>query len=126
MTGDYPAATQVHEQALDIYRDLGDRGGEVTALNERGTLHRVSADLARAEWCHRRALELARAIASSWDEAHSLAGLGHCTLAAGQTTRAEALLQQALQIFQRIGAAESCDLRAELDAITGPAPECPS
>jgi|GEM_PF-5055569 hypothetical protein len=41
---DYPAAAQVLEQALDIYRDIGSR----------------------------QALELARAIAISWDEAHAL------------------------------------------------------
>jgi tetratricopeptide (TPR) repeat protein/transcriptional regulator with XRE-family HTH domain len=122
MTGDYPAAAQALEQALDIYRDLGERGGEAEALNENGTLHRVSGDLAQAEVSHRRALDLARAIASSWDEGHALAGLGRCALTAGHATPAGALLQQALEIFQRIGAAEAPDLRAELDALTGPPP----
>jgi tetratricopeptide (TPR) repeat protein/transcriptional regulator with XRE-family HTH domain len=120
MTGDNPAAAQALEQALGIYRDLGDRGGEVTALNERGTLHRASGELVQAEGCHRQALDLARAIASSWDEANALAGLGRCALAVGHATQAEALLQQALQIFQRIGAAEAPDLRAELDTLTSP------
>ena len=121
-TGEYPAAARVLEQALGIYRDLGDRGGEATALNERGTLHRVSGDLAEAEGCHQRALDLAGAIASSWDEAHALAGLGRCALAAGHATQAEILLRQALKIFHRIGAAEAPDLLAELDALTGPPP----
>jgi tetratricopeptide (TPR) repeat protein len=103
-----------------IYRDLGSLGGEVEALNKRGTLHRVSGELAQAEGCHRQALELAREIASSWDEAHALAGLGRCTLAAGPTSQAEVLLRQALEIFQRIGAGEAADLVAELDALTGP------
>jgi len=118
MTGDYPAAAQALEQALGIYRDIGDRGGEVTALNETGTLHRVGGDLAPAEGRHREALDLARAIASSWDEAHALTGLGRCALAAGHATQARALLRQALEIFQRIGAAEAPDLRAELDTLT--------
>ncbi len=68
------------------------------------------------------ALELARAIASSWDEAHALAGLGRCATAAGHATQAEVLLRQALEIFQRIGAAEALDLAAELNALTGPPP----
>jgi tetratricopeptide (TPR) repeat protein/transcriptional regulator with XRE-family HTH domain len=122
MTGDYLAAAQGLERALDIYRDLGDRGGEAAALNESGTLHRVSGDLVRAEGNHLQALGLARAIASSWDEAHALAGLGRCALAVRHATRAEALLQQALEIFERIGAAETADLRAELDALAGPPP----
>ncbi len=105
---------------LGIYRDLGNRNGEAAALNEKGTLHRVSGDVTQAEEYHQRALELARAIASSWDEAHALAELGRCTLASSHATQAEALLRQALEIFQRIGAAEATDLLAELDALTGP------
>jgi tetratricopeptide (TPR) repeat protein/transcriptional regulator with XRE-family HTH domain len=122
LTGDYPAAAQALEQALDTYRDLGDRGGEVTALNKRGTLHRVSGDLAQAEGCHQQALDLARTIAASWGEAHALAGLGRCALAVGHATQARALLSQALEIFQRIGAAETPDLLAELDTLTSPKP----
>jgi tetratricopeptide (TPR) repeat protein/transcriptional regulator with XRE-family HTH domain len=120
LTGGYLAAAQDLEQALDIYRDLGSRDGEAEALNERGTLHRVSGDLARAEACHRRALDLARAIASSWHEAHALAGLGRCALTDGHASQAQALLRQALEIFQRIGAAETPDLLAELNALPGP------
>jgi tetratricopeptide (TPR) repeat protein len=110
------------EEALDIYRDIGDRGGEVTTLNETGTLLRVSGDLAQAMGCHQQALDLARAIASSWDEAHALAGLGRCALAAGRAAQAGDLLRQALEIFQRIGAAEAPELLAELDALVGAPP----
>jgi transcriptional regulator with XRE-family HTH domain/tetratricopeptide (TPR) repeat protein len=119
-TGDYPAAAQVLEQALGIYRDLGNRDGEAEVLNRRGTLHRVSGNLAQAEGCHQQALDLARASANSWDEAHALVGLGRCALAASDATLARVLLRQAVEIFQRTGAAEAPDLLAELDALTGP------
>jgi hypothetical protein len=36
-------------EALGIFRDLGDGGGEPEALNEKGTLHRASGDLAQAK-----------------------------------------------------------------------------
>jgi len=121
-TGDYPAAARALEQALGIYRDIGYRGAEAGVLNERGALHRVNGDLAQAEGCHRQALELARAFANSWDEAHAVAGLGRCALAAGHATQARVLLRQALEIFQQIGAAEAPDLLAELDALPGPPP----
>jgi tetratricopeptide (TPR) repeat protein len=120
LTGDHPAAAESLEQALGIYRDLGHRGGEVEALNKRGTLYRVSGDLAQAEECHQQALDLARATASSWDEAHALAGLGRSAAAADLATQAEVLLRQALEIFQRIGAAEAADLAAELEALAWP------
>ena len=85
-------------------------------------MHRVTGDLVRAEGCHRQALDLARAIASSWNEAHALVGLGRRALAAGHATRAAALLRQALEIFQRIGAAEAGDLCRELAALTEAGP----
>ena len=110
----------VLDQAVEIYRDIDDRSGEAEALNERGTLYRVSGDLAQAEGCHQQALDLARAIASSCDEARALAGLGRCAMADGHATQAGVLLRQGLEIFQRIGAAEAPDLLAELDTLTGP------
>jgi len=121
----YPAAAQALEQALDIFRDIGQLGGEGQTLNEKGTLHRDRGELALAEECHQQALQLARAIASSRDEAEALAGLGRCALAAGHTARAEILLRQAAEIFQRIGAAEAPDLLAEPDTLTGPAARRP-
>jgi hypothetical protein len=41
-------------------------------------------------------------------------------MANGHTAQAEALLRQAVEIFQRLGTAEVPDLLAELDALTGP------
>ena len=120
--GDYPGAAEALEEALGIYRDLGDRGGEAEVLNEVGTLHRVRGDLDPAGACHQRALDLAREIGSSWDEAHALAGLARCALAAGRTAKAEDRLRQALEIFQRIGAAEAADVSAELEALTDARP----
>jgi len=55
--------------------------------------------------------------------ASALAGLGRCALAAGHADQAGDMLRQALEIFQRIGAAETAEVSAELQAITdgGPA-----
>jgi tetratricopeptide (TPR) repeat protein len=119
-TGDYPGATRDLQQALALHRDLSCRGGEAEALNEIGTLHQASGELAQARQCHQQALELARAITSAWDEASALAGLGRCAIAAGQPAQAGALLRHAHQIFQRIGAAEAPSVLAELSALTRP------
>ncbi len=91
-----------------------------------GTLNRVRGDADRAQACHQQALELAREIDSFWDEAHALAGLGRCALAAGRTADAAAGLRQAQEIFQRIGAAETTGVAAELDALTGAPPNWPA
>jgi hypothetical protein len=43
-------------------------------------------------------------------------GLGHCALAAGRDVPARHLMRQAVQIFQRIGAADATDLQPDGDA----------
>jgi hypothetical protein len=50
--------------------------------------------------------------------APALVGLGRCALAAGHTTDARISLQQAQEIFQRIGAGEATGVATELDAIS--------
>jgi hypothetical protein len=46
------------------------------------------------------------------------AGLGRCLLATGPIDEGEGMLRQALEIFQRIGAAETAEVSAELHALT--------
>lgn len=118
LTGDYQGVASFLEAALDVYRDLGDQPGETETLNEQGTLHRVCGDLTRAAECHQHALDLARTTRSARDEASALAGLGRCAIATGNAARAKILLQEAHEIFQRIGAAQTSDVLGELDALT--------
>jgi tetratricopeptide (TPR) repeat protein len=114
--GDYLGAAQALEVALGVFRDRGDRGGETAALNEAGALEHAQGENDRAAALHRQALDVAQQIASTWDEAHALAGLGRCD---DDTTQAETSLRSALEIFTRTGAAaEATRVRAELDALT--------
>ena len=91
-------------------------------FSKRGRRTGSAVTTPQAKGYHRQALDLARAIASPWDEAHALAGLGRCALAAGRATQAAALLRRALEIFQRIGAAEAGDVSRELTAHTEAGP----
>jgi hypothetical protein len=52
---------------------------------------------------------------------YALAGLGRCA-AAADDSRAQALLRQAHEILQRIGAAEAPAVLAELNVLTSPEP----
>ena len=118
--GDYPAAARALQDALDSCRSIGDRGSEAELLNETGALHRLRGDLARSVACHQQARQLAVEIESAWDEAHALAGLARCALAAGRRADAQASLEQARDIFRRIGAAEIGEISAELDELSRP------
>jgi tetratricopeptide (TPR) repeat protein len=117
-----PDAAQALQEALSLYRDLGDQIGEAEALNEAGALHMFRGDLSAAETRHRQALDLASEMDLPWGEAHALAGLGRCALSAGRAADAEADLRKARDIFQQIGAAEASGISAELDALTNPGP----
>jgi lipopolysaccharide biosynthesis regulator YciM len=88
-------------------------------LNELGTLHRHRGDVAEAARCHHAALSVAQEIDSAWDEAHAVAGLARCDLATGQSADGESKLRQAHEIFQRMGAAETPGVAAELAAVAG-------
>jgi tetratricopeptide (TPR) repeat protein/transcriptional regulator with XRE-family HTH domain len=119
LTRDYPGAARDLQEALDIARQIGSPDAEVTALNESGTLSRIRGDLGQARSCHQQALDLACQLGIPLEEAHALAGLGRCARAAGRTDGAEDRLRQALAILQRIGAAETVGVSAELDALPG-------
>jgi tetratricopeptide (TPR) repeat protein/transcriptional regulator with XRE-family HTH domain len=105
-------------EALRIFRDLSDLGGETTTLNLTGALHLAGGDLAAAGTCHKQALDLARQTGDPWDEAHALAGLGRCARAAGDSAAATRTLTQALRLFRETGAGEAAKVAAELSALT--------
>jgi tetratricopeptide (TPR) repeat protein/DNA-binding XRE family transcriptional regulator len=121
-TGDYPQAAQALDAALGIYRDIGDRGGEMTALNEAGVLHLARGDPGQAERYYRQALGMAREMDVAWDEAHALAGLGRCALAASRAAEARADLQRAQEIFKRIGTVEASEIAVEIAALSADGP----
>jgi tetratricopeptide (TPR) repeat protein len=116
--GDLPGATQALQEALILNRDIGSRSGEAWTLNELGTVHQLAGDLDRAMTAHKQALELAELVPSLWDKAQALAGFGRCALARGRRREATARLREALDILQRINAAEATEVSAELAALT--------
>ena len=124
--GDYPGAARALEEALGLYRDLGDRGGEVEALNK----HRHAAQ-GRAVTCARPGHATSRP--STWPARSAAPGMRPTRWPAWAGARwppaniAEAAdrLRPALEIFQRIGAAEAAEVSAELKALTDARPTAP-
>ncbi len=106
VTGNYPAAADSHQHALRLYRDLGDRYGQAEALNGLGeTLCRSSASHAALH--HTQALAIARDLGIPQEEARALEGISHCHMHDGDLIESTAHLQQALAIYQRIGAPDA-------------------
>jgi hypothetical protein len=113
-------STQDLEEALSLFREIGDLGGAALALNELDTLNRICGEVALAQQFYRQSLNLCRDLGSALGETRALAGLGRCALAEDQTTERKNLLQQALAHFQQLSAAEAPDVLAELEALNDP------
>ena len=96
-------------------RERDFRAGRIRRRDDIGA--RLQGQLGPAEAHHQQALKLARELDSSWDEAHALAGLGRCAVAAGRDADGIAGLQQAEAIFRRLGIADAADVAAELAAL---------
>jgi len=105
------------QEALKMFRLIGDHAGAAEALNSLGSLDQIQGKPRRARAHHAEALGIARAIGSPRDEAHALAGLARCALAEGRAAEAAAGLRQAREIFERIGDPEAAVISADLAVL---------
>ena len=91
-------------QALALFRHLGDRRGEAAALNLLGILEIiVHADYGAALDHHRRALDLARGLGERCMEAAALQRIGRVHQARGQFDEALDCLTSALAVWRGVG-----------------------
>jgi DNA-binding SARP family transcriptional activator/tetratricopeptide (TPR) repeat protein len=124
-SGDLAGASTALQEALAVDREIHNRSGEVMILNELGAVHRLSGDIGRALSAHREALVLAERVSSPFDRALSLAGFGRCAVARGHPREGRAQLRAALEILDRIDAAEAAEVAADLAALPGGARKIP-
>ncbi|MBD2001427.1 CHAT domain-containing protein [Leptolyngbya sp. FACHB-541] len=100
--GQWQAALQSWQAALEIYRDLGDRSGEISCLGNLGTIQSILGNYQQAIGFYQQALELAQELESLELEAKTLNNLGLAHFSLGQYERAIQFYQQALAIKQQI------------------------
>jgi DNA-binding SARP family transcriptional activator len=104
LASDYPGARSALEQALDIFREIGDQAGEANALRILGQVRQQSAmDSAGAGSALERALGIFREIGDQAGEASALRTLGAVRRQAGDYPGATGLLEQALGMFRGLG-----------------------
>jgi len=104
LAGEHEAADEHFRQALDVFDKLGDPQGKSEALNSYAALARAADDpeLARARYAE--GLRLAEMASSARDQADALAGLAAVGECLGRTDQAINGFQQALAIYQTMGA----------------------
>jgi tetratricopeptide (TPR) repeat protein len=104
LTGNHPAAATSHQQALQLFRDVGERRGQADVLNSLGELAARTSATHQARKQHSQALTIARDIGVPFEEARAREGLGRAHLQDGDSVEAAAHLGRALSIYRRIGA----------------------
>jgi tetratricopeptide (TPR) repeat protein len=113
--GDYATARVLHQEALAIRRELGDRFGIAGSLNNLGLIARYQGDHARARVLFEEAIEINRALGNRRGEAVNLNNLASVLHAQGEAASARLLQERSVALFRALGdewgiAMSLCDL----------------
>ncbi len=88
------------QEALDLYRELQDEGGELWALLGMSDIHQVTGDYERAEALAEESLVLARKLDDRLALAWALNNLGEILLYRNEFIRTDRLFDESLAIFR--------------------------
>ena len=102
-TSQFQAALESWQQALEIYRAIGDLQREADSLGNLGLAYDSLSDYQRAIEFHQQSLAIAQQIGDRQGEASSLGRLGNVYRSLGQYQRAIDFLEQSLAIAREIG-----------------------
>ncbi len=101
--GEFPEALQSYEQALMIYKQIGNREGEANSLGNVGLAYNHLGEYKTAIDYHQNSLVIAQEIADRLGKANSLNTSGSIKNAMGYYKTAIDYYQQSLDIFREIG-----------------------
>ena len=100
---DYPAARLFYEEALAMWRELGDSYGTATTLNNLSVLTRQQSDLDAARAFNERVLAISREIGHRWLTALCLINLGPTIHDQGHSNEGRQMLEESLAITRDLG-----------------------
>lgn len=100
---DIPKAIGYLEQALTLYKEVGDTSGIIISLNNIASLHRTQGDIPKALECFFQCLEMARVIGDKDLEGNVLFNINVNYNDLGQVTKALDYLYRSLKIREETG-----------------------
>ena len=101
---EYVEAVGRYEEALRLYRTIGDRQGEAHCLRRLGDVHYMRDEYEEAVGRYEEALRLYRTIGDRVGEAHCLSALGEVHLQKNEYVEAGGRYEAALRLYRTIGA----------------------
>lgn len=102
-TSQFQGALQSCQQALEIYREIGDRAGEGTTLSNIGSVYQSLGQYSQALERYQQALVIAREVGDRAMEGTTLNNMGEVYRNLGQYPQAQEHYQQALVIAREVG-----------------------
>ncbi|MFJ9895373.1 ATP-binding protein [Streptomyces sp. NPDC091280] len=109
------AIADVHE-ALEIFRQVGDRHNEAYALGNLADFHQLNVDLDTALSFYEAQRTLANDLADAYIEAEALRGTGDIHAAAHRPSEARAAWTAALVLYEKIDHPKAAEARDRLEA----------
>ncbi|MEO7718959.1 MAG: tetratricopeptide repeat protein [Capsulimonas sp.] len=101
--GDHTAARAQYEEALDIYRNLGDNLGAASALAGLGNVAGAQGHHATTQQCYEETLSIRRDANDKHGIANALNALGSVSLVQGDYPNAKTRYQEGLSIYRELG-----------------------
>ncbi|MFZ1463735.1 MAG: tetratricopeptide repeat protein [Anaerolineae bacterium] len=100
---DREGALASYGQALDLFRQVGDRLGEANVLRAIGDAQQFRKEIEGALASYRQALDLYRQVGARLGEANTLQVIGNLSRTAQQYEEAKSLYDNSLTLYQAIG-----------------------
>jgi len=101
-TGNYAQADMQLNEALEIFREIGDRQGQTGTINAMGVFAAEQGDFDTARKRFEQTLSVYREIGDRWGEGAALSNLGQVCAERGSYKDARKYLEQALEICAQI------------------------
>ena len=101
--GDYPEATRLAEESLQLARAHGDSGRIANALSNLGAIALAGGDSKKARPLLEEAVGLSRELDEKPVAARAINNLGDLALTVGEYARAETLFQESLELLRELG-----------------------
>ncbi len=98
-----PQARARYEEALPLYRSIGDKLGEANCIQRLGNVHVALSELPQARARYEEALPLYRSIGERVGEANCIQALGNVHGALSELPQARARYEEALPLYRSIG-----------------------
>jgi predicted ATPase/DNA-binding SARP family transcriptional activator len=103
LQGDYPVATELAEESLEVARETGDPRFVANALSNLGAIVLAAGDHDRAGVLLEEAVALAREVGDERISALAINNLGDLALTVGDLERAEPLFEESLHLLRARG-----------------------